>query len=297
LAILEIARSRSKIVAFAGVISPDVTGKLCGETISSWAWDTHAMVATSLESLMKLGGKRVFFVSLDSAAGRAPENDATEIIKAARGTILGSVKHPLNTVDFSSFLLQAQAANPDIVVFANAGSDTVTSIKQAGEFGLTSGKNAVTVAGLLAVINDVDALGLRLAQDVVVAESFYWDLNDATRAWNQRFQERVGAPANMLQAAVYSSVLHYLKAVRSAGTQDGPRVAAAIKATPVEDFYSDNVLLRADGRAVRDFYLFTVKSPEQSKQRWDDYRLVKQTARCTSVPVLPKRVSFAEVGF
>ena len=284
LAVLEIARSRSKIVAFAGVISPDVTGRLCGETISSWAWDTHAMVATSLESLMKLGGKRVFFVSLDSAAGRALENDATEIIKATGGTILGSVKHPLNTADFSSFLLQAQAANPDIVVFANAGSDTVNSIKQAGEFGLTSGKNAITVAGLLALINDVDALGLKLAQGVVVAESFYWDLNDATRAWNRRFQERVGAPANMLQAAVYSSVLHYLKAVRSTETQDGPKVAAAMKATPIEDFYSHKVSLRADGRAVRDFYLFKVKNPEQSKQRWDDYLVLNKLPGAQAFP-------------
>ena len=276
LAVLEIARARSKIVAFSGVISPDVTGKLCGETISSWAWDTHAMVATSLESLMKLSGKRVFFITLDGTAGRALESDATEIIKAAGGTILGSVRHPLNTVDFASFLLQAQAARPDIIVFANAGNDTVNSIKQAGEFGLTSGANAVTVAGLLSMINDVDALGLKLAQGVVVAESFYWDLNDATRAWNKRFQERVGAPANMLQAAVYSSIFHYLKAVRSAGTQDGPKVATAMKATPIEDFYSDKVLLRADGRAVRDFYLFKVKSPEQSRQRWDDYLVLNK---------------------
>ena len=144
IAILELARSRNKIVAFSGVVSPDVTGKLCGDTISSWAWDTYAMVATSLEPLMRLGGKRVFFVTLDSTVGRLLEGDATQIVRAAGGTILGSVKHPLNSVDFSSFLLQAQAARPDVIVFANAGNDTVNAIKQAGEFGLTSGAKPIT---------------------------------------------------------------------------------------------------------------------------------------------------------
>jgi branched-chain amino acid transport system substrate-binding protein len=276
IAILELARSRSKIVAFSGVVSPDVTGKLCGDTISSWAWDTHAMVATSLEPLMRLGGKRVFFVTLDSTVGRLLEGDAAQIVRVAGGTILGSVKHPLNAVDFSSFLLQAQAARPDVIVLANAGNDTVNAIKQAGEFGLTYGAKPITVAGLLAMINDVEALGLNVAQGVVVAESFYWDLDEATRTWNRRFQERVGSPANMLQAAVYSSVLHYLKAVKAAGTQDGKVVAAAMRAIPINDFYSHDVVLRADGRAVRDFYLFKVKSPGQSKQRWDTYEVVNK---------------------
>jgi branched-chain amino acid transport system substrate-binding protein len=180
-AVLELARSRNKIVAFSGVVSPDVIGKFCGETISSWAWDTYAMVATSMESLMRRSGKRVFFLTLDSAVGRLLEGDATQIVKAAGGTILGSVKHPLNTVDFSSFLLQAQATHPDVIVLANAGNDTVNAIKQAREFGLTSGANPITVAGLLATINDVDALGLSVMQGVVVSESFYWDLDEATR--------------------------------------------------------------------------------------------------------------------
>jgi branched-chain amino acid transport system substrate-binding protein len=284
IAILELARSRNKIVAFSGVVSPDVTGKLCGETISSWAWDTHAMVATSLGSLMRLGGKRVFFVSLDSAVGRLLEGDATQIIQAAGGTVLGSVKHPLNTVDFSSFLLQAQAAHPDIIVFANAGNDTVNAIKQSGEFGLTSGANPIAVAALLAMINDVDALGPDMAHGVVIAESFYWDLDEATRTWNRRFQERVGAPANMLQAGVYSSVLHYLKAVKKAGTQDGRAVAAVMKGTPINDFYSHDVVLRADGRAVRDFYLFKVKAPGQSRQRWDDYEMLNKIPGAVAFP-------------
>jgi branched-chain amino acid transport system substrate-binding protein len=269
-AVLELARSRNKIVAFSGVVSPDVIGKFCGETISSWAWDTYAMVATSMESLMRRSGKRVFFLTLDSAVGRLLEGDATQIVKAAGGTILGSVKHPLNTVDFSSFLLQAQATHPDVIVLANAGNDTVTAIKQAREFGLTSGANPITVAGLLATINDVDALGLSVMQGVVVSESFYWDLDEATRTWNRRFQERVGTSANMLQAAVYSSVLHYLKAV---------------KAMPINDFYSHDVVLRADGRAVRDFYLFKVKAPDQSKQRWDNYEILNKIPGAEAFPV------------
>jgi len=225
LAILEIARTRNKIVAFSGVISPDVTGKLCAETISSWAWDTHAMVATSIKSLMKSGGKRFFFLTLVAAAGRALEADATKIIEANGGAVIGSVRHPINIADFSSFLLQAQGAKPDVIGLANAGADTINSLKQAAEFGLTSGSNAIKVAGLLAMINDIEALGLEFAHGVVVSESFYWDMNDATRAWTKRFKERTGGiPPNMLQAAVYSSVLHYLKAVARnwSGHDGGP---------------------------------------------------------------------------
>ena len=275
LAILEIAKSRNKIVAFSGVISPDVTGKLCAETISSWAWDTHAMVATSIQSLMKSGGRRFFFLTLDAAAGRALEADATRIIKANGGVVTGSVKHPINTADFSSFLLQAQAAKPDLIVLANAGADTVNSLKQAAEFGLTSGPNAIKVAGLLAMINDIEALGLEFAHHVLVSESFYWDMNDATRAWAKRFRERTDAAPNMLQAAVYSSVLHYLKAVEKVGKTDGIPVAMAMKAAPINDMYSNDVQLRSDGRAVREFYLFEVRGRADSKGPWDDYRLLQ----------------------
>ena len=275
LAILEIAKSRNKIVAFSGVISPDVTGKLCAETISSWAWDTHAMVATSITSLMKSGGRRFFFLTLDAAAGRALEADAVKIIEANGGAVIGSVKHPINTADFSSFLLQAQSAKPDVIVLANAGADAVTSLKQAAEFGLTSGPNAIKVAGLLAMINDVEALGLEFAHGVLVSESFYWDMNDATRAWSKRFRQRTGTAPNMLQAAVYSSMLHYLEAVEKVGKTDGIPVATAMKAAPINDMYSKDVRLRADGRAVRDFHLFEVKSRADSKGPWDDYKLLQ----------------------
>jgi branched-chain amino acid transport system substrate-binding protein len=275
LAILEIAKTRNKIVAFSGVISPDVTGKLCAETILSWAWDTHSMVATSIKSLMKSGGKRFFFLTLDAAAGRALETDATKIIEANGGAVVGSVKHPINTADFSSFLLQAQGAKPDVIVLANAGADTVNSLKQAAEFGLTSGPNAIKVASLLAMINDIEALGLEFAHGVLVSESFYWDMNDATRAWTKRFRERTSAAPNMLQAAVYCSVLHYLKAIEKAGKTNGIPVATAMKATPINDIYSKDVHLRADGRAVRDFHLFEVKSRADSKGAWDDYKLLQ----------------------
>lgn len=284
LAILEIAKSRNKVVAFSGVISPDVTGKSCGPTVSSWAWETHAMVATSLEPMMRLGSKRVFFVTLDSGVGRALEEDATRIIAKAGGTVLGSVKHPINTADFSSFLLQAQAARPDLIVLANAGNDTVNAIKQAGEFGLTSGAKPIAVAGLLALINDVQALGLGAVQGVLVAESFYWDTDEATRAWSRRFQARTGAQANMLQAGVYSSVLHYLKAVQKAGTQDAGIVSAEMRAMPVNDMYSHDVQLRADGRVVRDFYLFRVKTAAASRQSWDNYELVSRLPGAEAFP-------------
>ena len=286
LAMLEIAKSRGKIVAFSGVVTPDVTGKLCGETVSSWAWDTHAMVASSMATLMrdKAGKKRVFFVTLDAGVGRLLEGDATKIIEANGGTVVGSIKHPLNNADFSSFLLQAQAAKPDVIVLANAGRDTVNAMKQAGEFGLTSGPSPIVVAGVLATINDIEALGLGLAKGVVVSESFYWNLSDETRAWNRRFEQRTGAAANMLQAAVYSSVLHYLKGVEKAGSRDGTAVAAAMKSMPVNDFYSKDVVLRADGRAVRDFYLFRVKDKGQSSGRWDVYETVNRVPGVEAFP-------------
>lgn len=284
LAILDIAKARDKVVAFSGVISPDVTGKLCGPTISSWAWDTHAMVATSLETVMRSGGKRIFFITTDSAVGRMLEDEATRIIVKAGGSVLGSVKHPLNTPDFSSFLLQAQAAQPDVIVLANAGNDTVNAIKQAGEFGLTKGAKPIVVAGLLALLNDINALGLESSQGVVVAESFYWNTDDATRAWNKRFQARTGTAANMLQAGVYSAVLHYLKSVQAAGTQDSKTVAARMKATPINDMYSHDVTLRADGRAVRDFFLFKVKAPSESRQPWDDYNLLSRLPGTEAFP-------------
>ncbi|CAO3428089.1 ABC transporter substrate-binding protein [Azospirillum endophyticum] len=284
LAVLEIARAKERIVAFSGVVSPDATGKLCGETVSSWAWDTRAMVGTSMKSLLKLGDDSVFFITLDAVAGRDLERDATRIITGAGGRILGSVKHPLNTADFSSFLLQAQAAKPRIVALANAGNDTVNAIKQAQEFGMTGTDSGMTVAGLLSTINDIHALGLDAAQGVVVAESFYWDLDDETRAWSKRFAALHGAPANMLQAAVYSAVLHYLKAVEKAGTEDSRTVAATMKAMPINDFYSRNVLLRADGRAVRDFHLFQVKHPRDSKGPWDYYTRLGTLAGAEAFP-------------
>lgn len=274
LAVLEIARAKEKIVAFSGVVSPDVTGKLCGEMVSSWAWDTRAMVGTSMKSLLKLGGDSVYFITLDAVAGRDLERDASRIVTASGGRILGSVKHPLNNPDFSAFLLQAQAAKPKVVALANAGNDTVNAIKQAQEFGMMGANSGTMVAGMLSMINDIHALGLDTAQGVVVAESFYWDLTDETRAWNKRFVAAHGSPANMLQAAVYSSVLHYLKGVETAGTDEPHAVTAAMKAMPVNDFYSKNVQLRADGRAVRDFHLFQVKRPQESKGPWDYYKLL-----------------------
>jgi branched-chain amino acid transport system substrate-binding protein len=216
-----------------------------------------------------------FFLTLDAAAGRALEADAAKIIEAHGGYVVGSVKHPINTSDFSSFLLQAQGAKPDVIVLANAGADAVNSLKQAAEFGLTSGPNAIKVASMLAMINDIEALGLEFAHGVLVSESFYWDMNDATRAWAKRFRERTGAAPNMLQAAVYSSVLHYLKAVEKVGKTDGIAVAMAMKAAPINDMYSKDVHLRADGRAVRDFHLYEVNSRADSKGSWDDYKLLQ----------------------
>jgi branched-chain amino acid transport system substrate-binding protein len=224
------------------------------------------------DAMVKAGGDTWFFLTADYAFGHALERDVTAVVKAAGGKVLGSVKHPLSTQDFSSFLLQAQSSKAKVIGLANAGQDTINSIKQAGEFGIVKGGQKL--AGLLVFATDVQSLTLPVAQGLVLTESFYWDLNDETRAWTKRYRAKKDRLPSMLTAGVYSSTLHYLKAVQAAGTDEPKAVMAKMRELPVNDVMTKNGKLREDGRLVRDMYLFEVKSPAESKGKDDIYKLI-----------------------
>jgi branched-chain amino acid transport system substrate-binding protein len=235
-----------------------------------YAYDTYALAASTGRGVMKTGGDTWFFLTADYAFGASLEKDTTEVIKADGGRVLGGVRHPLNAQDFSSFLLQAQASKAKIIGLANAGGDTINAIKAAHEFGISRSQN---LAGLLVFINDIHSLGLNVAQGMLLTESYYWDRDDESRKFARRFFERMKKMPNMVQAGLYSSVTHYLKAVQAAGTDDTAAVMAKMKSTPINDFFVKNGRIREDGRMMREMYLFEVKKPSESKYPWDYYKL------------------------
>lgn len=275
-AVVGVAKERGKVVAISGAASADLTGKECTATSSHWAYDTFSIVNGAVKTLLQQGTKDWYFLALDATGGRSQVDLGTQAILAGGGKVLGSVYHPFNTADFSAFLLQAQRSGAKAIALANAGADTVTSIKQAGEFGLPD--SGIKIVGLIFLINDVHALGLNVARGAVLSESYYWDIDDKTRAWNKRFMALHGVPANMLQASVYSAVLHYLKGIEKAGTDEGKAVSAAMKQIKINDGLLTDVELRADGRVMRDVYLFQVKNPSESKSPWDYYRVLGKLA-------------------
>jgi branched-chain amino acid transport system substrate-binding protein len=238
-----------------------------------YVFDTFAQANVTGLATVKAGLDTWFFLTADYAFGQDLEKDTTAVVLKSGGKVLGSVKHPLNTSDFSSFLLQAQGSKAKVVGLANAGGDTITAIKQAAEFGLTK-SGGQKLSPLLAFVSDIDSVGLDTAQGLILAEAFYWDLNDDTRAFTKRFMERTKRVPTSAQAGVYSSVLHYLKAVKAAGTTDAAPVMKIMKETPINDMFARNGRIREDGRMVHDMYLFEVKKPSESKGRWDDYKLL-----------------------
>ena len=272
LAVRKISQEKGMIDINTGAASADLTGPACSETGAHWVYDTYALAHVTGEAMVKAGGDSWYFLTADYAFGHALERDVTAVVKDAGGKVLGSVKHPLSTQDFSSFLLQAQASKAKVIGLANAGQDTINSIKQAGEFGITKGGQKL--AGLLVFATDVQSLTLPVAQGLVLTEAFYWDLNDETRAWTKRYRAKKDRLPSMLTAGVYSSTLHYLKAVQAAGTDDAKAVMAKMREMPVNDVMTKNGKLREDGRLVRDMYLFEVKSPAESKGKDDIYKLV-----------------------
>jgi branched-chain amino acid transport system substrate-binding protein len=273
LAVRKIAQEKGLIDINTGAASADLTGPACSETGAHWVYDTYALAHVTGDAVVKAGGDSWYFITADYAFGHALERDVTAVVKAAGGKVLGGVKHPLSTQDFSSFLLQAQESKAKVIGLANAGQDTINSIKQAGEFGITKGGQKL--AGLLVFSTDVQSLTLPVAQGLVLTEAFYWDLNDETRAWTKRFRAKRDKIPSMLTAGAYSATLHYLKAVQAAGTADDAKaVMAKMREIPVNDVMTKNGKLREDGRLVRDMYLFQVKSPEESKSKDDIYKLI-----------------------
>ena len=272
LAVRKIAQEKGMIDINTGAASADLTGPACSETGAHWVYDTYALANVTGEAMVKDGGDTWYFLTADYAFGHALERDVTAVVKASGGKVLGGVRHPLSTQDFSSFLLQAQSSKAKIIGLANAGQDTINSIKQAGEFGIVKGGQKL--AGLLVFATDVQSLTLPVAQGLVLTEAFYWDLNDETRAWTKRFRAKKDKLPSMLTVGVYSSTLHYLKAVQAAGTDDAKAVMAKMREMPVNDVMTKNGKLREDGRLVRDMYLFQVKSPAESKGKDDIYKLI-----------------------
>ena len=272
LAVQEVMKEEGKVLLISGAASSDLTGKACSPTGVHWTYDTYALAHGTGAALVKQGGDTWFFITADYAFGHALQRDASAVVTNAGGKVLGSVDVPLNNNDFSSFLLQAQQSKAKIVGLANAGGDTDNSIKQAAEFGIVAGGQRL--AGLLVFISDVNSLGLQVAQGLVLTEAFYWDQNDATRAWSKRFMEQIKKPPTMVQAGVYGAVAHYLKAMAAAKTEDGVKVVAKMRELPINDFMTKNGKLREDGRVMRDMYLFQVKTPAESKYQFDYYKLL-----------------------
>jgi branched-chain amino acid transport system substrate-binding protein len=274
LAVQEITREKKKIFLMEGPATSRLSGDACSPTGFHWAYDTHALAVGTGRALVQEGGNSWYFLTADYAFGHQLEADTAAEVKKAGGQVLGAVRHPLNTSDFSSFLLQAQSSGAKIVALANAGGDTITSIKQASEFGLTQSGNQ-KLAGLLLFISDVNALGLSVAQDLVLTTGFYWDMDDEKRAWSKKFFEKFGKMPTMVQAGSYSAVRHYLKAIEAAGTDDGPTVAAKMKEMPVNDMFAKNGKILPNGRMVHDMYLARVKKPSESKGPWDYYQVLR----------------------
>jgi branched-chain amino acid transport system substrate-binding protein len=270
LAVQELSKEKKKIDIVVGAASSRITGDACTPYGFHWAFDTHALAVGTGGALVKAGGDTWFFMTADYAFGYALEKDASDIVTANGGKVLGSVRIPLNSSDFSSFLLQAQSSKAKIIGLANAGLDTSNSIKQAAEFGIVKGGQKL--AGLLLTLAEVHGLGLEAAQGLVLTEGFYWDRDDRSREFSGRFMTRTGRMPNMIQAGTYSATLQYLKAVKAAGTKDSDAVVAKLKELPVDDMFAQGGKVLPNGRMVHDLYLFEVKKPSESKKPWDYYK-------------------------
>ena len=274
LAVSPYLHDKNRTMLASSTATSDLTGKFCQPTTVQWTLDTWALGSAIGRTITKLGGTSWYFISFDYALGKALQRDATEAILKAGGRVVGSVSHPLGVTDFGSYLLQAQASGAKVVALADTGADAINAIRQAGEFGVI-GENK-RLAALFLQITDIDALGLERANGLTLSEAFYWDLNDATRAFAKRFAERMdGRMPTEDQAGVYSETLAYLRAAKAADTIDGDKVVAAMKKAPIEDPLFGRVVVRPDGRATHPMYVFRVKAPAASKGRWDVYDLVE----------------------
>ncbi|MBB6309816.1 ABC transporter substrate-binding protein [Xanthobacter tagetidis] len=272
LAALEVAKDKKKIIALSSPGSIRITNDACGPYVIHWAYDSYAIAHSTGTALVKQGNDSWYFIVADYAFGHSLAKDTGDVVTANGGKVVGSTRLPVGTTDFASALLQAQGSGAKVVALANAGGDTINSIKQAAQFGITQGgQKLATLAGF---INDVHGLGLKEAQGLTITEASYWDMNDETRKWSQRFFEKMKAMPNMLQTGTYSATLHYLKAVEAAGTDETEAVMRKMREIPVNDVFYKNGKIRVDGRMVHDMYLFQVKKPSESKGPWDYYNLI-----------------------
>ncbi len=270
LAVQKIAKEKNRIALISGAASTRITNEDCNDVTVHWTYDTYAVANGTAKAVTQAGGKKWFFLTADYAFGHSLEKDASAVVKANGGEVVGSVRHPFPGSDFSSFLLKAQSSGAQIIGLANAGADTINSVKQAAEFGITPKQQ---LAGLLMFITDVHSLGLKTTQSMYLTEGFYWNLNDDTRAWSKRFFDQHKRMPTMVQAGQYSSTMHYLKAVKALGSDDTAKVMTQMKKTPVNDFFAKNGTIRADGRMVHDMYLLQVKKPAESTTPWDYYNV------------------------
>jgi branched-chain amino acid transport system substrate-binding protein len=267
-----VAREKRRMFITHSTGTTDFTGKFCSPYGMQWVFDTYALATGTAREVVKRGGDTWFFLTADYAFGHSLERDASKVIVESGGKILGAVRHPFNTNDLSSFMLQAQASKAKIIALASGPPDNINAIKLAGEFGLTRGGQQM--AGLLLLITDVNALGLRAAAGLVLTTSFYWDMDDATRAWSKRFYDKLQKMPTMWQAGVYSAISHYLQAIKVVATDEPLTVAEKMRETPINDFFSRNGKLRDDGLMVHDLFLVQVKTPEDSKYAWDYYQVL-----------------------
>lgn len=272
-AVLELAKQKNKAILIASAGSSDLTGKACSPNSVQWVYNTYALANGTARALAEEGAKNWYFVTVDYAFGHALRNDAAKTVEKLGGKVSGEVRHPLNSMDFSSYILQAQSSNADVIAFANTGGDLANSIRQAQEFGLTKGKQRL--AAFLMQTSDIHAIGLQAAQGLLVTTGFYWDLDDQTRAFAKKFMDKTGKRPTMVQAGLYSAVTNYLKAIEKSGTDDGPKVIAQLKSMPIDDFFARNASLREDGQLIHDMYLVQAKTPAESKGPWDYEKLVQ----------------------
>jgi branched-chain amino acid transport system substrate-binding protein len=272
LAVQQITRERNRVFLMSGPGSSDLTGPACSPNGIQWTYDTYALAHVAGKAMVARGDDTWFFITADYTFGRALERDASEVVTASGGKVLGGVRHPINTPDFSSFLQQAQASKAKVVALADSGGDTQTAIKQAAEFGLQQGGQKLL--GLLFQITDVHSLGLQTAQGMILTDGFYWDLDDQTRAFSKRFLEKVNHMPTLIQAGIYSAVLHYLKAIQATGRDEAKTVIAKMREMPVNDVFAHNGRIREDGRMIHDMYLVQVKTPAESKSEWDVYKIL-----------------------
>jgi branched-chain amino acid transport system substrate-binding protein len=274
IAVFEMTKEKQKIAIASGAASSALTGKNCSPYGIHWTYDTYALAAgTGRTIASQPGGETWFFVTVDYSFGHSLEADTSKFVKQAGGRVIGSVRHPFPTSDFSSFLLQAQGSKAKVIALANGGADMVNSVRQAHEFGIIEGGQKV--AALLPHLTDIHSIGLPVAKGIILTEGFYWDRTDATRAWSKRFFERRKAMPSMVQAGVYSSALHYLKAVKAAGTDEPKAVMEKMRELPIHDMFAEEGKVRPDGRMIHDMYVMQVKSPEESKYPWDYYKILK----------------------